>query len=285
MLYVFVMRRIPGFLILFVLAAVYPSSAETIYCTDGRVVRGKIEYHSRRSVWFDYSSDTTGVSFDEIDRIVDDDGSISKYDFRTLYKQSQQDVIEGQYGKALDLYDILLETFPDSKLIHYLRGVLRHKLGKLPEAESDYVYLYECDAADAGVLNNLGAIHAERQEYKEAKKWFGRALKKNSRSVQTHNNLADVLLKNKDYKLALVEYRRVLKLSPDNAQALYNTGYIYMEKEKYSLAGKYWERVLRVQPDNREAQNGLAYIRTKIKKPEQKENGGTHEKEVTQRAS
>ncbi|MFA5361650.1 MAG: tetratricopeptide repeat protein [Candidatus Omnitrophota bacterium] len=279
------MRKIPGFLVFFVLAALCPSSAETIYCKDGRVARGKIQYHSRRSVWFDYNSDTTGVSFDEIDRIENDDGSISKYDFRTLYKQSQQYIVEGQYAKALDLYDILLETFPDSRLIHYLRGVLRHKLGKLPEAESDYVYLYERDAADAGVLNNLGALHAERQEYKEAKKWFGRALKKNSRSVQVHNNLADVLLKNKEYKLALVEYRRVLKLNPDNAQALYNIGYIYKEKEKYSLAGQYWERVLRVQPDNLEAKNGLVYIRTKNKKPKQKENGTVHEKEVIRQTS
>ncbi|MDD2703023.1 MAG: tetratricopeptide repeat protein, partial [Candidatus Omnitrophica bacterium] len=207
------------------------------------------------------------------------------FDFRTLYRQSQKYIIGGEYSKALGLYDILLGTFPDSRLIHYLRGVLRHKVGKLLEAESDYVYLYERDGADAGILNNLGAIHAQRQEYREAKKWFGRALKKNSRLIQIHNNLADMLLKNKEYKLALVEYKRVLKLSPDNAQAMYNIGYIYMEKEKYSLAGRYWERVLRVQPENPEAKNGLEYLRAKITKPEQKGNGVIHEKEVVRQAS
>ncbi len=267
------------------MAGVYPVSAETIYCKDGRILQGEIQYHSRRSVWFDYNADTTGVSFDEIDLIVNDDGSISKFDFRTLYKQSQKYIIEGEYAKALDLYDILLGTFPDSTLIHYLRGVLRHKLGQLPEAESDYVYLYERDAADAGVLNNLGALHAGREEYKEAKKWFGRALKKNSRSVQIHNNLADILLKNKEYKLALVEYKRVLKLSPDNTRALYNIGYIYKEKEKYSLAGRYWQEVLRVQPDNQDARNGMEYIRAKTRKPVQDRNGVVHENEAVKRSS
>jgi tetratricopeptide (TPR) repeat protein len=284
MMYVFDMSRMMGFLMLLLLANTCTAGAETIYCKDGRIVKGKIMYHSRRSVWFDYQSGTTGVSFDEIDRIMNDDGSISKYDFRNLYKQSQQYIIEGQYDRALELYDILLEAFPDSRLIRSLRGFLRHKLGALNEAETDYLFLFEHDAADAGILNNLGAIHAGRQEYKEAKKWFGKALKMNSRSVQTHNNLADILLKNKEYKLALVEYKRVLKLSPDNAQALYNIGYIYKEKGKYTLAGKYWEQALRAQPDNQEAKDGIAYIRAKTQKSEPKKNGVVHEKEVVQQS-
>ena len=248
-------------LVLVFLARLSFSNAETIYCKDAKVVKGKITYRSRHSVWLSNELGSLGIGMQNIDKIENDDGSISKYDLRTLYKKSQDYIEKGEYSEAIKLYNILIETLPDDVEIHYLRGILNHKIGEFNEAIKDYDFLIKNEAADAKIFNNLGSIYASKREYREAKKWFARAIKEDSRLVEAYNNIADILLQAGDYKYAIAEYKRVIKLDPHNIEALYNLGVIYMKKGNYVLAKKQWEKVLEIQPEDNEAKNSLEYIK------------------------
>lgn len=238
-----------------------PCDAEIIYLKDGKVIKEKIIYRSKHSIWLNYKPGSLGINMQNIDKIENDDGSISKYDLRTLYKKSQDSIEKGEYSEAIKLYNILIETLPNDVEIHYLRGILNHKIGEFDEAIKDYDFLIKNEAADAKILNNLGSIYASKKEYKEAKKWFARAIKEDSRLVEAHNNIAAILLQTENYKYAIAEYKRVIKLDPRNTEALYNLGLIYMQNGNYVLAKKQWEKVLEFQPEDNEVKSGLEYIK------------------------
>lgn len=238
--------------------------AEKIYCKDGRVVRAEILSRGKRSVWFEQKFGGTvgsvGISINDIDRIENDDGSISKYDYKFLYEESRDCIRHKNYKEAARLYGLLLESFPDSIQIHHLRALLNHKIGRLDEAVKDYKFCIRRGVADVKVFNNLGVIYAKRKEYKEAINWFNRATEEDPRMIDVHSNLAEVFMRTEDYNRAIYEYKRVIEVKPDNAEALYNLGIAYMNEGDYPKARGQWERVLAIRPGDNDAKNALEYI-------------------------
>ena len=240
--------------------------AETIYCKDGTVVRGKIQYRSMCSVWLKNNIGAFGISLTDVEKIINDDKTISKYDLRSLYKKSLAYIKEGNYAEAVRLYTILLETFPRDKSLHYLRGMLNQEIGELDKARDDYMFLVSQDAADANILNNIGIICARQQRYKEALKWLDRAIKKDPQRALIRNNLADVLFEMKDYDKAIPEYTRVIRLKPDSVEALYNLGFIYFERGNDNRARNMWKKIISFDPGDKNALNALAYLKAKEQK-------------------
>jgi len=231
--------------------------AEKIYCKDGKVVYGNIIYRTKSSIWVRHASGAVGVSLDNIDRIENDDGSISRYDYKFFYNATQDYVSQKNYSEAINMCSLLLKSFPDNAQIHYLRAIISHKLGYAEQAIQDYNFLIENGLADADVFNNLGAIYADNKEYKKAAELFSMALKSDLKMTEAYNNLAEVLMQIKDYNGAIKEYNKVLKLEADNTRALYNSGIAYMKKGMYGKAREMWEKILSIKPDDADAKRAL----------------------------
>lgn len=215
--------------IFFIYPCIFYSYAETIYFKNGDKIKEEIAYSKEGTIWFDRESGLFGIAMGDIDKIDNDDGSISKYDFRGLYNGALRYVQERNYIKAVELYDMLLESFSDNKELHYLRGFLSHKLGNIEEAASDYLFLISHDSADAQILNNLGVIYAGRKEYQEAEKLFNSAIEKDPRSTEPYRNLAKLFLEISDYISAKKYWEKVSAFNPDDREAKNNLGYIEQE--------------------------------------------------------
>ena len=151
--------------------------AEKIYCKDGKVLYGSIIYRTKGSVWLKHSSGAIGVNLDNIDRIENEDGSISRYDYRFLYNIIQDSVAKKKYSNAINICSIFLKSFPDNAQMYYLRAVISDKIGNTDQAIQDYDFLIQNKLADADVFNNLGVIYAENREYQRAKDLFDVAVK------------------------------------------------------------------------------------------------------------
>lgn len=252
--------------ILYYILLLTPSlcDAEKIYCKDGRVVQAVILFRSKHSVWFEQKfgdrSGSIGISVNDIDRIENDDGSISKYDYKSLYEKSRDHIRQRNYKEAARLYELLLESFPDSIQMHHLCALLNHKIGRLDEAIKDYKFCIRGGVTDVKVFNNLGVIYAKKKEYKEAIEWFSRAIEENSYTIEVHSNLAEVFMQTEDYNRAIYEYKKIIESVPDNAEALYNLGIAYMNEGDYTKAREQWERVLAIRPEDNDAKNALEYI-------------------------
>ena len=237
--------------------------AEKICCKDGKVFYGTIIYRTKESVWIRYSAGAIGVNLNNIDRIENEDGSISRYDYRFLYNAIQDSVAKKKYSDAIDMCGILLKSFPENAQMYYLRAVISHKIGNMEQAIRDYDFLIQNKLADADVFNNLGVIYANNKEYQKAKELFLKAVKSNGKKAEIHDNLAEVLMQIKDYTNAIEEYNKVTEVEPDNTMAIYNSGVAYMKNRDYAKAKEQWEKILVVNPEDRDAKSALEYLNAK----------------------
>lgn len=242
--------------------------AEKIYVKGGRITEGEIISRDKRSVWVKQGSADTvgaiGISIDDIEKIENADGSISKYDYKSLYEKSQDCIKHKEYKEAVRLYGLLLESFPESVHIHHLRALLNHRIGDLPEAAEDYKFCIEHGISDVKIYNNLGVIYAKRKEYQEAIDCFSKATEERPDMVESHNNLAEVFMRTQDYNRAISEYEKVIKAEPDNADARYNLGLAYMKEGNYPKAREEWERALAIRPEDENTRDALRYIEMKM---------------------
>lgn len=234
--------------------------AEKIYCKDGRILCGSIIYRTKESLWLKHSSGAIGVNLDNIDRIENEDGSISRYDYRFLYNIIEDTVAKKKYSEAIDMCDMLLKNFPENAQIYYLRAVISHKIGNTDQAIQDYDFLIQNQFADADVFNNLGVIYANNKEYERARELFLKAIESDGKRAEIHDNLAEALMQVKDYKTAIEEYNKVTELESGNTRAIYNIGVAYMKDRDYAKAKEQWEKILAANPEDSDAKAALKHL-------------------------
>ncbi|MFA5149135.1 MAG: tetratricopeptide repeat protein [Candidatus Omnitrophota bacterium] len=243
------------------LLAFKPScEAEKVYYTDGRVADEKIISRSRDTIKLTRTSGEVSVKRDRIDKILNDDGSVSRYDYEGICNAIKDKVKEGKYAEAASFCDTLLQAFPKSSEIHYLRAVLNHKAGDLSKTKEDYNFVLEKGTVDAKILNNLGAIYATDKDNAKAAEMFNKAIEQDPSLAEAHFNLAGMLVMDKDFPGAINEYNKVIEKEPDNVEALYNLGAAYSSRGDNVSAKGCWKKILAVDPQNFEAKAALDAI-------------------------
>jgi len=237
--------------------------AEKIYLKNGNVVNEEISRRQKGTIWIKQQGGAIGFDLQNIERIENDDGSISKYDYPSLLKTIQEDIIQKKYDSAIRLCGVLLESFPDNTQIHYLRGILSQERGDFSTAAEDYNFLVEHKSADARIFNNLGTIIANNKNYNEAMSLFIKALEENPAMIEARENLGQLLIQTKEYGRAVDEYKKVVDLQPDNIEALYNLGLAYLNSGNLQEAKAQYQRVLSIKPEDDDVNKILKYIEQK----------------------
>lgn len=238
--------------------------ADKVYCKDGRVVYGTILCRTKSSVWVKHDSGAVGVSLDSVEKIENEDGSISLCDYSLFYNIIQDSIAQKKYSDAMNMCNMLLKNFPENTRIRYLRAVISHKTGNIDQAVQDYDFLIQNKLADADVFNNRGVIYAENEEYGKAKDLFLKAVKLDEKNAEIHNNLAEALMQIKDYKAAIKEYDKIMKLDAGNIAAVYNSGIAYMKDKNYEKAKERWNKIIAVNPDNADAKSAIEHLNAAI---------------------
>ncbi|MFH0790425.1 MAG: tetratricopeptide repeat protein [Candidatus Omnitrophota bacterium] len=239
------------------------ANAERLYYKDGLVKEGKIIYRIKDSIWIQNQTGALGFSREDIERVENDDGSISKYDYESLCGLVQEFIKEEKYKEAVELCGVLLGSFPESIHLHYLRGILNHESGDSSKAMGDYKFLVKHGVSDGRIFNNIGVIYANNEEYQQAMDYFIKAIELAPDAAEFHHNLAELFMQTKDYKHAIDEYSKVIEKQPDNVQALYNLGIAYEKEQNYLKAKEQWEKVLAVDSNDRDAKNALDSLSAK----------------------
>jgi tetratricopeptide (TPR) repeat protein len=235
--------------------------AERIFYKDGRTLDVKVLYLKEGSLWVKHRLGAVAIKVKDIECIQNDDGSISGYDFKGLCQSILDSTSGGDYRTAVAGCTQLLQTFPDDRLLRYLRAVLNQKLGSYDKATEDYLFLVEKGFADIAVYNNLGYIYARNKDYRKAAEYFTLASEKDPDLPQLHHNLAEALLQMKDYPQAIEEFNKVIQAQPDNSQVLYNLGLAYLNSGNYRQAKQSWEKLLALNPQDESVKGALEYLR------------------------
>jgi len=234
--------------------------ADKVYCKDGRVVYGTILCRTKGSVWVKHDSGAVGVSLDSVEKIENEDGTVSLYDYSFFYNIVRDSIAQKKYNDAMNMCNMLLKNFPENTKIRHLRAVISHKTGNIDQAAQDYDFLIQSKLADADVFNNRGVIYAESEEYGKARELFLKAAELDEKNAEIHNNLAEALMQIKDYKAAIKEYNKIMELDTGNVAAAYNSGVAYMKDNNYDKAKEQWDKIIAANPDNADAKSAIEHL-------------------------
>ena len=111
------------------------------------------------------------------------------------------------------------------------------------------------------ILNNiLGVVSQMKGQRGLAKKYFNKALEKNSDLVPALVNRANISIQSADYKSAELDLNRALKNAPYYTNAMVSQGILFKKTGRYSSAKVSFQSALDRNPENAFARYNLAVL-------------------------
>ena len=182
---------------------------------------------------------------------------------------------ERAFPEAIACLNRGLAHFPFSEILLYDIGVAYDSVGEHQRALLQYQRAIQIAPeypppriGMAAALNNLGAQHAGRRDWKQAIDCYQQALACDPGCEQAHQNLQATLMRiawekgeADDLEGAISTYQEVLTLSPKDAQVHNNLGVMYFKKQDYENSTAHFEKALALDENHIEAQRNLDYIK------------------------
>lgn len=113
-------------------------------------------------------------------------------------------------------------------------------------AEKYYLKALKEDPNFVEVYDNLGRLYRRIGKYDKAISNYKKSLELYPKGIMAHQNLAVVYAIKKEYDKAIIEYKEIIKLSPDNAEGYFGLANSYMMLSKFDLAAKNAERTVEI---------------------------------------
>ncbi|CAF0964018.1 unnamed protein product [Adineta steineri] len=207
----------------------------------------------------------------------------------------------GQFNKAEELYNVLLEQISDeSEKAHYY-----HQLGYVKNNQGDYekaLWYYEQGLeikqktlpsnhpSLATSYNNVGLVYKKMGEYSKALSYYEKALEIDQITLPSnhpslaisYNNIGAVYDSMEEYSKALLYYEKDLEMCqkslpsnhPSLATSYNNIGWVYRSMKDHSKALSYFERALDIfqralpptHPDIKDVKESIEIVKEKMKK-------------------
>ena len=114
------------------------------------------------------------------------------------------------------------------------------------------------------LLNNIGNLLLAQRDYRQALKWFSRAVEQDPGNSVTHCNLGSALRGLGDNAGAASSYRRAIELSPRQAMFLHNLGELLVEQGEAEDAVECFEQALQIDPRDLRSMLGLGKARNAL---------------------
>jgi tetratricopeptide (TPR) repeat protein len=96
--------------------------------------------------------------------------------YDALYARSFYYRQDGELGKALNDYDLLVLLYPENPTLHLYRGQVQQELENYAEAESDFLQAYAIDSTDTDITNSLGSLYFLMELYEDALSFLNKSI-------------------------------------------------------------------------------------------------------------
>jgi tetratricopeptide (TPR) repeat protein len=129
----------------------------------------------------------------------------------------------GKYESSLQDFDRAIELHPDAESYNR-RGNCKRRMGDLNGAESDYSVAVKIQKDYCIAWYNLGLLHIDKENYKEAIVYFDTALKwkPDYSFAYYHRGLCKEKLG--DYKGEISDFTSTIEFKPDDEKAYFHRG-------------------------------------------------------------
>jgi tetratricopeptide (TPR) repeat protein len=168
-----------------------------------------------------------------------------------LQAMAEVELLRRELAAALQLYDQLVQEFPESPKLWSERGVCLQQLGHRDVAEASYQRAVDLDPDYVIAWNNLGVLRAQDPSADATLATFRHAARGPHVPITVRLNLALLHFQRHELQFALEGYRAALTAEPHNAVAWNGVGLVMMELKRYTEARTAFQRAI-------EAEDGLA---------------------------
>jgi tetratricopeptide (TPR) repeat protein len=157
----------------------------------------------------------------------------------------------GRHGEAAPLYDRLVETDPSNWRLYFSRGVARERLGRWPEAESDFLRALELSPDQPDTLNYLGYMWVDRGErLNEGLGMIARAVQLRPQSGAIVDSLGWAYFRLGEHERAVDLLERAVELEPADPTLTDHLGDAYWQVGRRTEARYQWRRALTLSPED-----------------------------------
>ena len=104
------------------------------------------------------------------------------------------------------------------------------------------------DPRAAGAMVNLGTLHFNARDWREAERYYRMALEADPDYPLAHFDLANLFDERGDRAQAVEHYNAALKISPNYADAHYNLALLYQGSNQAMKAVRHWTMYLKLDP-------------------------------------
>lgn len=171
----------------------------------------------------------------------------------------------GKFEEAENLYFELLEIEPANPNVLNLLGLLKYQTNQYSDAEFFIKKAIELNPC-AYFYENLGLVYSENEQFNEAIMSYKKALEKEPNNFGVWFNLALTLKKNQRVDESISAYRKALSINTDSYDTYFNLGNIYFQiKNDATKAAIYYEKAVALKPDDEETKYclAMAYVKEK----------------------
>jgi tetratricopeptide (TPR) repeat protein len=132
-----------------------------------------------------------------------------------VLQDAYQAQMEGDYERAVELYQSSLELYPTAEA-HTFLGWTYHFQGKIDEAIAECKRAIELDPEFGNPYNDIGAYLIELGRYEEAVSWLERAIEARRYEPRhfPHYNLGRAYLGQEMYARAMRCFQQALQIEP-----------------------------------------------------------------------
>jgi tetratricopeptide (TPR) repeat protein len=128
----------------------------------------------------------------------------------------------GNYDRAIEDYDQALRLDPGYALSYYNRGDAYRRLGEYRQAIEDYDQALRLDPGYAEAYHNRGNVYGVLGEHNRAIKNYDQALLVNPGRADIYYNRGNSYLRLGNYRRAIEDYDQTLRINPGYASTYYN---------------------------------------------------------------
>lgn len=160
---------------------------------------------------------------------------IAENNVQALYYLGRRAFIAKDYAKAADYLQKADSLAEDDEI----KSMLGESLLATDNKSTALKLFYQANIINPHNLTaliNIADLEAEARNFKEAEKFYKKAIEIDFNNLRAHANYAEMLCRNKRLLEALEEYRQAVIISPETPELLYNLSLILKNLEEYEQA-------------------------------------------------
>lgn len=156
---------------------------------------------------------------------------------------------EGRYDEAVKNYSMALDLTPNAVTVLLNRAALYITIDSTALAQADFERVCQLDPTNTEARYSLGMLEVERQNFKQAEKYFERIKAINPHSGLASEGMANLYKANGNYSKAAQCFTDVIKARP-NASLLANRADCYLMLKQLNNAEEDIRNALTMTPDD-----------------------------------